>query len=77
MTPPLPDYLTEDELVEMSRRGKKFWYRQRCSRKIPFSKLGRVVLYRLEDVETFIAVRSFGSHHRPDLSSPAQLDDRI
>jgi len=70
---PLPEYLTEDELVELSRRGKKYWYRQRCARKIPFARLGRVVLYRLVDVESFIAERSFRSHRQPSSESMSTI----
>lgn len=72
-----PEYLTEDELVEYTRRGKKYWYRQRCAGRIRFSKLGKVVVYRLADVEAFIEDRSYCHSHPYDLSSPAGPHDRI
>lgn len=48
-------YLTNDEVAELTGWSKRQLANRRKSGSLPYTKRGRTVLYRTEDVEAFLA----------------------
>lgn len=49
-----PDYVTELEAKKMLGKGSTWFWQQRQSGKLPFSKVGRTIYYLVSDIQSLI-----------------------
>lgn len=49
-----PDYITELTAKKMLGKGSTWFWQQRQSGKLPFSKVGRTIYYLISDIQSLI-----------------------